>query len=128
VQRGELIVSQIRLYLDEDILERSLIKALRNAGIDVSTTAEANNLSCTDEEQLIWATAQGRVIYTFNVGDFCYLHKIYMEQGRNHSGIVMGKQSYSIGEQLRGFLKLISLKTAEEMICQQQFLVNYLDK
>jgi DNA-binding transcriptional MerR regulator len=123
-----LILSQIRLYLDEDILERSLIKALRNAGIDVSTTAEANNLSCTDEEQLIWATSQGRVIYTLNVGDFCYLHKIYMEQGRNHSGIVMGKQSYSIGEQLRGFLKLISLKTAEEMICQQQFLVNYLDK
>jgi len=29
---------------------------------------------------------------------------------------------------LRGFLRLISLKTAEEMICQQQFLVNYLDK
>ncbi len=121
-------MSQIRLYLDEDILERSLIKALRNAGIDVSTTAESNNLSCTDEDQLIWATAQRRVIYTFNVGDFCYLHKIYMEEGRNHSGILIGKQSYSIGEQLRGFLKLISLKTAEEMICQQQFLVNYLDK
>ncbi len=128
MQRGELILSQIRLYLDEDILERSLIKALRNAGIDVSTTAESNNLSCTDEDQLIWATAQRRVIYTFNVGDFCYLHKIYMEEGRNHSGILIGKQSYSIGEQLRGFLKLISLKTAEEMICQQQFLVNYLDK
>lgn len=57
-------MSQIRLYLDEDILERSFVKALRNAGIDVATTAEANNLSCTDEEQLIWATAQGRVIYT----------------------------------------------------------------
>ena len=36
-------MSQIRLYLDEDILERSLVKALRNAGIDVATTAEANN-------------------------------------------------------------------------------------
>lgn len=120
-------MSQIRLYLDEDILERSFVKALRNAGIDVATTAEANNLSCTDEEQLIWATAQGRVIYTLNVGDFCRLHKIYMEQGREHSGIVMGRQSYSIGEQLRGFLRLISTKSAEEMIAQQEFLGNYMD-
>ncbi|MEG4318381.1 MULTISPECIES: DUF5615 family PIN-like protein [unclassified Microcoleus] len=120
-------MSQIRLYLDEDILERSLVKALRSAGIDVATTAEANNLSCTDEEQLIWATAQGRVIYTLNVGDFCRLHKIYMEQGQEHSGIVMGRQSYSIGEQLRGFLRLISTKSAEEMIAQQEFLGNYMD-
>ncbi|MGL5062570.1 MAG: DUF5615 family PIN-like protein [Microcoleus sp.] len=73
-------MTKISLYLDEDILERSLVKALRNAGIDVVvTTAEANNLSCTDEEQLIWATARGRVIYTLNVGDFCRLHKIHME-------------------------------------------------
>ncbi|MEG4943833.1 hypothetical protein [Microcoleus sp. F4-D5] len=36
-------MSQIRLCLDEDILERSLVKALRNAEIDVATTAEANN-------------------------------------------------------------------------------------
>jgi hypothetical protein len=31
------------LYLDKDILEGSLLKALGNAGIDVATTAEANN-------------------------------------------------------------------------------------
>ncbi|MBE9119850.1 DUF5615 family PIN-like protein [Tychonema sp. LEGE 07199] len=120
-------MSQICLYLDEDILERSFVKVLRNAGIDVATTAEASNLSCTDEEQLIWATAQGRVIYTLNVGYFCRLHKIYMEQGREHSGIVMGRQSYSIGEQLRGFLRLISAKSAEETIAQQEFLGNYMD-
>jgi hypothetical protein len=31
------------LYLDKDILDRSLVKALGNAGIDVGTTVEANN-------------------------------------------------------------------------------------
>ena len=103
-----------------------MVKALRNAGLDVITTSEANNLSCRDEEQLIWATEQGRVIYSFNVGDFCRLHKTYMEQSREHSGIVLGKQNYSVGEQLRGFLSLIATKTAEEMINQQEFLGNYI--
>ena len=28
-------MSQIRLYLDEDILERSFVKALRNAGAEI---------------------------------------------------------------------------------------------
>ncbi|HEY9693215.1 MAG TPA: hypothetical protein V6D15_13470 [Oculatellaceae cyanobacterium] len=46
-------MSQICLYLDEDISRRALLQALRSAGIDVVTTSEANNLSCTDEEQLI---------------------------------------------------------------------------
>lgn len=119
-------MSQISLYLDEDILERSLVKALRSAGLDVITTAEANNLSSPDEQQLIWATQQGRVIYTYNVGDFCRLHKIYIEQGRSHSGIVIGRQNYSFGEQLRGFLQLMSIKTAAEMIDQQEFLGNYI--
>ncbi len=47
-------MSQIRLYLDEDIQEQSLVLALRNSDIDVITTLEANRLSCPDEEQLIW--------------------------------------------------------------------------
>jgi len=119
-------VSQIFFNLDEDILNRSLVKAMRDAGLDVMTTAEADNLSSPDEQQLIWATQQGRVIYTYNVGDFCRLHKIYIEQGRSHSGIVIGRQNYSIGEQLRGFLQLMSIHTAAEMIDRQEFLGNYI--
>lgn len=115
-------MSQIRLYLDEDILERSLVKALRKAEIDVVTTAEANNLGRSDEEQLQWSTQQGRTIYTLNVGDFCNLHKIYSAQGRQHTGIVLGKQTYSIGQQLQGFLCLLAIKSAEEMQNQREFL------
>ena len=46
-------MSKIRLYLDEDIQEQALILALRNSGVDVITTSEANRLSFSDEEQLI---------------------------------------------------------------------------
>ncbi|MCZ8120654.1 MAG: DUF5615 family PIN-like protein [Microcystis sp. LE18-22.4A] len=71
-------MSQIRLYLDEDAGQRSVVEALRNLKIDVITTWEAKNIQLPDPDQLVWATQQGRVIYTFNVGDFCRLHKSYM--------------------------------------------------
>ena len=119
-------MSQIRLYLDEDVLERSLVVALRSAGVDVMTTSDANKLSCTDDEQLMWAMSQGRVLYSFNARDFCRLHKTYMEQRMEHPGIVLGKQSYSVGEQLRGLLRLIATKTAESMRNQQEFLGDYI--
>ena len=46
-------MSQIRLYLDEDAQRQALAKGLRNAGVDVITTSEANNLTRDDDQQLI---------------------------------------------------------------------------
>lgn len=40
----------------------ALVIALRNSGVDVVTAREANTLGFADEEQLIWATEQGRVL------------------------------------------------------------------
>ena len=113
--------------MDEDILQRSLILALRTSGVDVITTSDAKKLSCSDEEQLIWAAEQGRAIYSFNTKDFCRLHSTFMAEGIGHAGIIMGvQQRYSIGEQLRGFLNLIAAKSAEQMIDQLVFLVEYI--
>lgn len=120
-------MSQIRLYLDEDMIRRALIQALRNADIDVVTTSEANNLSYTDEQQLIWATTDNRVIYSFNMRDFCRLHQYYMEQGIEHSGIIVAeRQSYAVGDQLRGIVKLMAIKLAEEMSNELVFLGAYI--
>ncbi|MEG3862151.1 DUF5615 family PIN-like protein [Microcoleus sp. herbarium12] len=120
-------MSRICLYMDEDILQRSLILALRTSGIDVITTSDANNLSCSDEEQLIWAAEQGRAIYSFNTKDFCRLHSTFVAQEIGHAGIIMGvQQRYSIGEQLRGILNLIATKSAEDMINQLVFLAEYI--
>lgn len=120
-------MSQISLYLDEDTQEQSLILALRNSGIDVLTTSEANNISCTDEEQLIWATEKGRVIYSCNRRDFSQLHSMFLAQERNHVGIILVQQQrYSVGEQLRGIQRLIATKSAEEMINQLVFVGAYI--
>lgn len=119
-------MSEIRLYMDEDTLRGALLQALRNAGVDLVTTADVNNLGQIDSEQLIWATLHQRVIYTFNGRDFCRLHKTYMEENRSHTGIIIAeRQSYSVGEQLRGIQRLIATKTAEEMINQLVFIGAY---
>ena len=120
-------MSQIRLYLDEDTLRKAFVQALRENGIDVVTVSDANNLGRIDEEQLIWATEQGRVIYTFNSRDFCRLHGSFLAVDNSHTGIIVApRQSYSVGEQLRGLLNLIGSKSAEEMMNQLEFLGNYI--
>lgn len=120
-------MSKICLYLDEDTLRKVFVQALRDNDVNVLTVSDANNLGRIDEEQLIWATEQGRVIYTFNSRDFCRLHGSFIAVGRSHTGIIVApRQSYSVGEQVRGFLKLIGSKSAEEMINQLEFLGTYI--
>jgi len=119
-------VSRIRLYLDEDTIKSAFVKALGNADLDVMTVADVGMLGYADEEQLIWSTEQKRVIYSFNIGDFCRLHRDYMIQSKTHTGIILAPQrQYSIGQQLRGLLKLVAACSAEDMMNQLIFLNSY---
>ncbi len=122
-------MSQIHVYLDEDSVEKSLVAAFRNAGLDVVTVTEVDRQSCSDEQQLIWATEQGRAIYSYNRRDFCRLHSEFLAADRNHAGIVLlQQQRYSIGQQLRGVLKLIATMSAEDMVNQLVFLSAYIER
>jgi hypothetical protein len=44
-------VSQICFYLDEDTINAALVKALRNANLNLVTVADAGRLGYSDEEQ-----------------------------------------------------------------------------
>ncbi len=90
-------MSPIQLFIDEDSMDRRLVQALRARAVDILTVGEIGSVSLSDEEQLIISTKQQRVLYTFNVGDFCQLHTIYMSESRTHAGIVISLQEYSIG-------------------------------
>ena len=61
---------QIRLYVDEDAMARTLVQGLRARGIDVRTVLDENMSGRSDEAQLDHAIQLGRVLYTFNVGHF----------------------------------------------------------
>ena len=42
---------KLRLYLDEDAMERKLVDALRARGVDVMTVAEVDMMGRDDHEQ-----------------------------------------------------------------------------
>ena len=114
---------QIRLYIDEDAMARAVVAGLRARGVDVATALEEGMSEKDDIAQLEHATQQGRAIYTFNVGHFCRLHTEYTAQSKSHAGIiVVYRQRYSVGEQIRRLSNLINKKSTEEMRDNLHFL------
>jgi hypothetical protein len=114
---------EIRLYIDEDAMSRPLVRGLRSRGINVTTVHEEEMVGQGDTAQLEYAKQKERVLYTFNVADFCRLHKEYLTAGKSHSGIiVVNRRRYTIGEQLRFLLNLAKTKSADEMKNQLVFL------
>ena len=113
----------IRWYLDEDSMDKALVQALRARGVDVMTALEAGMTERDDQEHLDFATAQGRVLYSFNVGDFARLHTAYLTADKSHAGIVLSQQQqYAVGEQMRRLLRLIAHRSAAEMRNRVEFL------
>jgi len=118
------VAESIKLYLDEDAISRALIRALRARGVDVLTAQEAKQIGVSDDEQLAYATAQGRTIFTFNTRDFAVLHTKYLSKQQAHAGIIVSDQ-IQIGLIMRRLLKLLNAKSAEEMADWLDFLGNW---
>ena len=114
---------QTEQHFDEDSMQHALVNALRARGIDILTALEAQRIEHSDENHLDFATAQGRVLYSFNVGDFYRLHMSYIEQNKSHAGIILAlQQQYSVGGQMRRLLQLIAHLTASDMQNRVGFL------
>jgi len=85
-------------------------------------------LGLPDEGQLAFAAERYCVIYSYNVPDFCRIHKEWIASGREHSGIILAQQQqYSIGEQVRRILRLRSELSAEKMRNRLEFLTSWGD-
>jgi predicted nuclease of predicted toxin-antitoxin system len=107
---------EIRLYLDEDI-SHDLAVALRREGYDVIGAIGAGNIGLSDEEQLEFASAQGRAILTFNIGDFARRFTEWQLQEKEHYGIIVSQQfsKQEFGELLRRILRLLDTFAADEV-------------
>jgi hypothetical protein len=116
-------MSAVRSYTDED-MHGALAGQLRAAGWDAISTPEANRLGESDLAQLTWAAQEGRVLVTFNVGDFARLHHDWMQQGLHHAGLVVSQQR-PIGETLRRLIRLAQTLSAEERQDRLEYLGNW---
>ena len=98
-------MSRPKIYLDEDVYT-AVALGLRRRGFDVLTTNEAGRRSCSDGEQLRFASAEARVLVTFNRGDFARLHAEHLASGEQHSGIIVSRQA-GIGPVVKALSKLL---------------------
>lgn len=119
-------MGKIRLYLDEDSIDEDFVQALRSHDIDVLTVAEVGMLHRLDSEQLDWAKQNKRVLFSFNTKDFYQLHTQLIEQDLTHAGILLApQQRYGVGELVRRILRLMAVRTAEDMQSSIEFLSNW---
>ncbi len=100
----------IRFHLDENC-HHAIAEGLRRRGVDVSTTPEAGLMSASDEQQVAYGVANGRVILTQD-RDFLRLHAA----GMAHVGIVYcEKDTRSIGAIIQGLVLIWELLEPVEM-------------
>jgi predicted nuclease of predicted toxin-antitoxin system len=108
----------IRFHLDESRSSRALARALRQYGVDVSTTPEAELSGRSDLEQLQAATSEARVLFTQDE-DFLVLHA----QGNPHAGIIYcHQQKYSLGDLIRLLILVWEMYEPEELRNKLEYL------
>jgi hypothetical protein len=113
-------VPEPRLHLDADASIRALAQALQARGHDVTRTPTPwMPFDAGDETQLLGATAQGRVIFTFNVRDFLALAGRYPQ----HAGIVLANQrSWTLRALIDALDRMLNLTDATEWSGQVRWL------
>jgi hypothetical protein len=116
-------VSAIRFYLDEDAMDGDVVRELRHQGIDLVTAGEMGTVGRSDDQHLDYASADGRVLYSFNFRDYYRIHRERLSSGKHHAGLVIGRQQrHTVGEQVRRLMGLVRRRSAESMVDQIEFL------
>jgi hypothetical protein len=107
----------VRFYLDQH-QSHALAAGLRSRGIDVLTASDAGRCGLPDPDQLAFATAQGRVMVSFDP-DFLALHA----SGVAHAGIAWCPATkHSVGRLIGALELLHAVLTADEMTNHVEYL------
>lgn len=109
-----------KLLLDEHIWAY-LAKLLREQGFDVIHVTEVDLVATPDEEIMAYAVDEHRAVMTFNIKHFVPLAIQYVEDGREHYGVVVSKE-LSRGELQKRVTKLLESVTAEELMNAVRYL------
>ena len=113
----------IKLYLDENV-QASLAAALRRKGYDTISAKEMNRLGCSDQEQLEFAIASRRAIFTYNTKDYVALYTEYALRAQEHYGIMVSPW-LSVSTAFGRMRRLLAALTAEDMINRLEYLSNW---
>jgi hypothetical protein len=118
---------RVVLYLDEDVTTK-LARELRRRGYQVVTTQEASRRQASDDSQLAYAAAHNLALVTYNQGDFCLLHRRYLDAGHSHAGILIASRKVGLGETLRRLIRLLESVPVEELYDQIRWLSEFAER
>lgn len=111
------MATKIRFHLDEHI-SHTIAKALRQRGIDVTTTVEVGLRTRDDDAQLAYVRQERRVLVT-NDADFL----ARTTKGEIHFGIVFyAVNSRSIGEIVTFLTLLYEIMSPDEIVNKVEYL------
>ncbi|MBD3182933.1 hypothetical protein GF312_11625 [Candidatus Poribacteria bacterium] len=94
----DILIKQerIKIYTNESV-SVAIAEGLKRRGVSVQSCQDAGNCGLTDEQQLDYAWKNSFVIFT-HYDDFLKLSAEYMDQEREHAGIIYSHQKdYSLG-------------------------------
>ena len=116
-------MAEPHLHLDADASIKALVNALLAHGHDVTRTPnEWMPADASDREQLLGATVQGRIIFTFNVRDFLVLSKKHPK----HTGVLLATQSgWSLAELTAGLDRALSETDEKDWRGQVRWLSDF---
>ena len=105
------------LYTDEDMFAM-VATLLKSRGLDVITVPELATLGKTDSEQLKIATSLGRCLLTHNRVDFERLHIQYLNENKQHSGIIIvpQKNAYEIARRIGILVSALTVKEIKNQL------------
>jgi predicted nuclease of predicted toxin-antitoxin system len=110
-------LAQLSFQLDEH-MHHGIAVGLRQAGLDVVTTAEVGLLGAPDTVQLAHARATGRVLVTQDAG-FTRMH----HSGQMHAGIAYSAQgTRTIRQLIEALVLLDEVYEPEEMVGRLEYL------
>jgi hypothetical protein len=116
-------VAKARLHLGADASIKALVNSLRERGHDLTRTPnDWMPFDASDRAQLLGATAQGRLIFTFNVRDFLILVKKYPK----HGGILLATQSrWSLAELISALERALTETSEDDWRGQVRWLNDF---
>lgn len=85
-------MAQPPVYADE-CLDHRAVRTFEELGCDTLTVEDAGTRHDGDEEQLLFAAREGRLLVSHNQRDFRRLHERVLHAGRGHGGILLIPQT-----------------------------------
>jgi hypothetical protein len=117
------VADAIRYFFDEHLPD-AVAYGLRAVGIDVLTVDEAGRGALPDDEQLRFATAEGRVMVTHDA-DYLTLAAQFLTTGELFSGVVYShptKYQGNVGGLIQALKLIHGAATPDEMLNHVEYL------